>query len=175
MGKTETIKQRAIYVYLPSQEMTSRWKDMAEKQGVSISKFVAEHVENSLRKEDSDYLSRTFLLDENRKLNENLEEKEKRIRHLEILVEKLEEDLRRYRAQMFLDEGYSGIRRYDRKLVDVLREPGVHGNDEILSRLGVKPHEHEAIKAVSRQLENLQSYGLVRATPRGWEWVGEGR
>ena len=94
---------------------------------------------------------------------------------MEILVEKLEEDLRRYRSQMFLDEGYSGIRKYDRKLVDVLRDPGVHGNDEILSRLGVKPHEHESIKAISNQLENLQSYGLVRSTPRGWEWVGEGR
>jgi hypothetical protein len=175
MVKTETIKQRAIYVYLPSQDMVDRWKELAKTHGTSISKFVAEHVENSLRQEDSDYLSRSFLIDENRKLKESLEEKEKHIRHLEILVEKLEEDLRRYRSQMFLDEGYSGIRKYDRRLVDVLRESGVHGNDEILSRLGVKPHEHESIKAISNQLENLQSYGLVRSTPRGWEWVGEGR
>lgn len=173
MSKTETIKKRAIYVYLPSQEMTSRWKDQAEKQGVSISKFVAEHVENSLRQEDSDYLSRSFLIDENRKLRDNLEEKEKRTRHLELLVEKLEEDLRRYRAQLFLDEGFTGIRKYDKKLVDILKGPGVHGNNEILSLLGVKPNEHEAIRAISQQLENLRSYGLVKSTPRGWVWVEE--
>jgi hypothetical protein len=51
MGKTETIKQRAIYVYLPSQEMVDRWKKLAKEHGTSISKFVAENVENSLRQE----------------------------------------------------------------------------------------------------------------------------
>jgi hypothetical protein len=171
MGKTDTIKQRAIYVYLPSQQMAGRWKELAEKQGTSVSKFVAEHVENSLRQEESGYQSRSFLIEENQRLRESLEEKEKRIRHLELLVEKLEEDLRRYRAEFFLDEGFTGVRRYDRKLVEILRQPGVRGNDEILSLLGVKPNEHEAIKAVSKQLENLQSYGLVRSTPRGWMWL----
>ena len=41
MGKTETIKQRAIYVYLPSIEMVKRWKELAKSQGASISRFVA--------------------------------------------------------------------------------------------------------------------------------------
>jgi hypothetical protein len=50
--KTETIKERAIYVYLPSHEMVKDWKKRAKKQGASLSKFVIEHVENSLRQED---------------------------------------------------------------------------------------------------------------------------
>jgi len=170
MGKTETIKKRAIYVYLPSIEMVERWKRLADGQGTSISKFVAEHVENSLRADEEDYRSRGSLVEENQKLREKMEEDEKRIRHLELLVEKLEEDLRRYRAQLFLDEDFTGVRNLDRSLIEILREPGVHGNEEILSRLGIKPREHEAAKAVSNQLERLQSYGLVRATPRGWEW-----
>ena len=33
-GKTETIKQRAIYVYLPSLEMVEDWKRRAERAGV---------------------------------------------------------------------------------------------------------------------------------------------
>ena len=40
LGKTETIKERSIYVYLPSVEKKKRWDDYAEKQGTSISKFV---------------------------------------------------------------------------------------------------------------------------------------
>ena len=52
--KTETIKQRAIYVYLPSIEMAEEWKKRAEKAGISISKFVIEHVENSLRQEEGE-------------------------------------------------------------------------------------------------------------------------
>jgi len=172
MGKTETIKQRSIYVYLPSQEMVDRWKTLAKTSGTSISKFVAEHVENSLRQEDDDeYKSRGVLIERNRMLSETLQEKEKRIRHLEMLVEKLEQDLRQYRAQMFTDEDFTGVRSYDKKLIEILREPGVHDNDSILSRLGIKPTEQDSIKAVSKQIENLTSYGLVKATPRGWRWA----
>ena len=51
-AKTETIKERSIYVYLPSHEMVKAWKKRAKKQGASISKFVIEHVENSLQLAD---------------------------------------------------------------------------------------------------------------------------
>ena len=171
MGKTETIKQRSIYVYLPSHDMVQRWKTLAKNSGTSISKFVAEHVENSLREEEAEYKYRSTLIEENRTLSETLNEKERRIGHLELLVEKLEQDLRQYRAQMFTDEEFTGVRSYDKKLVELLREPGVHDTDSILSRLGIKPSEVDSIKAVSKQLELLQSYGLVKATPRGWSWV----
>jgi len=50
--KTETIKDRAIYVYLPSLEMVEDWKARAEKGGVSISNFVIERVEDSIRREE---------------------------------------------------------------------------------------------------------------------------
>jgi hypothetical protein len=33
LGKTETIKERSIYVYLPSTEQKKRWDESAEKQG----------------------------------------------------------------------------------------------------------------------------------------------
>ena len=171
MGKTETIKQRTIYVYLPSHDMVQRWKTLSKNSGTSISKFVAEHVENSLREEDAEYKSRNTLIEENHKLSETLNEKERRIRHLELLVEKLEQDLRQYRAQLFTDEDYTGVRSYDKKLIEILREPGVHDNDSILSRLGIKPSEVDSVKGVSKQLELLQAYGLVKATPRGWSWV----
>jgi len=171
MGKTETIKQRSIYVYLPSLEMVQRWKALADKAGTSISKFVSEHVENSLRQEEEDnYRSRKLLIEQNRELVETLQEKEKRIRHLEILVDKLEQDLRQYRAQMFLDDDFKGVRGYNKKLIEILREPGLHDTIFLLSRLGIKTHETDAIKAISRQLARLQDYGLVKATPRGWTW-----
>ncbi|WP_456468062.1 hypothetical protein, partial [Archaeoglobus sp.] len=63
-GKTKTIKERAIYVYLPSIEMVEDWKRRAEKAGVSISKFVVERVEDSIGREENEegYLSRADLI-----------------------------------------------------------------------------------------------------------------
>ncbi len=150
--------------------MSEKWKNIAKGSGESISKFVIEHVENSLNREVEGFSSRSTLLEENKHLRETLQGKDKRVEHLELLVEKLEQDLRFYRSKMFTDSEFTGVRDYDRKLIEILREPGTHSTEELLSRLRIKDNETEAIKAISRQLENLEAYGLVRTTMKGWIW-----
>ena len=63
-GKTETIKERAVYVYLPSIEMVDDWKRRAGKAGTPLSKFVMERVEDSIKREDGEegYLNRLELI-----------------------------------------------------------------------------------------------------------------
>jgi len=172
LGRTETIKRRLVYVYLPSVDQKERWEEHAGKQRVSISKFVAEHVENSLRQEeDSSYKSRGELWKAVKELREQLDKTTREKRVLEIAIERLEEELRRYRAQPFLEENFVGIRRYQRELITILREGRFVSSNEILSRLGIRPSEKEAVKAVNKQLENLEGYDLVRSSPKGWRWV----
>ncbi len=159
-------------MYLPSIGQKERWEDHARKQGTSTSKFVIEHVENSLmRVDDSSYKSRGDLWIQVKELEEQLDKMAKEKRVLEIAMERLEEELRRYRAQPFLEEGFVGIRRYQRGLVEVLRDGRMVSSNEILSRLRINISEQEAVKAVSKQLENLEGYGLVRSSPKGWKWV----
>lgn len=172
MGRTETIKRRVVYVYLPSVDQKERWEEHAGKQRVSISKFVAEHVENSLRQEeDSSYKSRGELLKAVKESREQLDRVTRDKRVLEIAIERLEEELRRYRAQPFLEENFVGVRRYQRELISILREGRFVSSNEILSRLGIRLSEKEAVKAVDKQLGNLEGYGLVRSSPKGWRWV----
>ena len=171
MVRNDKIKQRAIYVYSKSQEMADQWKNLAEKSGLSISKFVVEHVENSLKSTNQNYTSRLNLINENTKLTEQVAGLEKRLHRQDSLIDKLEEDLRQTRASIFLQETETGIKEYERKLVTLLREPGTHSNEEILRRLDIKQTELKAIKAVSAQLENLQAYGAATRTNKGWTWV----
>ena len=173
MGKTETIKERAIYVYLPSIEMKNRWEKQAKELGVSISKFVIEYVENSLRQESEPaYKSREELIKENEELRQQINELSKRCRLLERAVDRLEEELRAYRAKPFLEEEFQGIRAYERELIALLKSKGIVSSEDILAHLGVNPTEHEAVKAISRQLENLEAWGLVKSSVRGWKWIG---
>lgn len=173
MGRTETIKQRAIYVYLPSIEQKERWQRYAEKQGISISKFVIEYVENSLRQEEEPgYKSRGELWKETNELRQQVKELEKKNRLLELVVDRLEQELRKYRAKPFLEEEFEGVRTYEKELIKVLRSRTVVTDDQILSQLGIDPSEYDAIKAISKQLENLGAYGLVRHSSRGWKWIG---
>lgn len=172
MGRTETIKKRAIYVYLPSIEQKERWGKYANGRGTSISKFVVEHVENSLRQEeDPGYKSRSELLREIRELKAQFDKETREKRILNIALERLEVELRRYRAQPFLEENFVGIRRYQKELIDTLKNTIIISSDEILSRLGIDFSEHEVVRSISKQLENLELYGLVQSTPRGWKWV----
>ncbi|MFQ6061247.1 MAG: hypothetical protein ACE5KV_08170 [Thermoplasmata archaeon] len=55
IGKTETIKERAFYAYLPSIDYADRWKKLANKHGSPISRFVVEHGESSLRQEENGF------------------------------------------------------------------------------------------------------------------------
>lgn len=163
-----------MYVYLDSEKQKRRWESLASHAGASLSEFVADVVEDRLRRdEDPDYRSRGDLskeLQELREANSRLLE-ERRMR--EALVEKLEGEARRYRSELFL-EGPTGTktRRYDTRLVDMLRSSGTVKHDDLLRMLKIPAMDALSVRAVSEQLEGLQGYGLVKATPRGWRWIG---
>jgi hypothetical protein len=171
--KTETIKERSIYVYLPSHEMVKDWKKRAKRQGVSISKFVIEHVENSIQQEeDPTFKPRGDLVKEISELRSELKELKEDNRQKRIVIERLENELRRYRAEVFLEERFEGVRKYDKELIDILKRRGVVDSDELLRELGIDPRESDLVQAVAKQLESLEAYGLVLATKRGWRWQG---
>lgn len=173
-GKTETIKRRAVYVYLPSITMVEEWKSLADKAGVSISKFVVERVEDSLRREEGEegYLSRRELIKRLSKSEDELKELRKENRLLRKLADNLDNELKRYRAEPFLKDEFKGLRRFDRELIDLLRKGGTYTGEEILSHLIIDPSDANLVKAVNRQLEILESYDLVEYVGRGWKWKG---
>lgn len=174
VSKTDTIKKRAIYVYLPSLEMAQRWKELASRQGSSISKFVTEHVENSLHQEEGEegFVSRAELMKKVTELESQVGELSRERRMLRTLVEKLERDLKVQSARPFLDEEFEGIRSFDRDLVELLRMGKPLMDDELLEGLGLEHDDIEARKIIGKQLESLESYGLVKATNKGWVWKG---
>jgi predicted transcriptional regulator len=170
-GKTETIKKRAIYVYLPSQKMADDWKNKADKSGNSISKFVIDRVEDSIRKEEQeDYLSRLELIKKLNAADEELKQLQKDNRLLKKLVDNLDNELKRYRAKPFLEDDFRGVRRFNRELIDLLKQGGSYSGEEILSRLGIDSSATNLVKAINKQLELLENYGLVQYVGRGWKW-----
>lgn len=174
MGKTESIKQRSVYVYLPSLEMVGDWKSRATKGNISISQFVIEHVTNSLRQEQSedDYRPRVALLQQLREKDENIERLSRENEILKLALERVENELRRYRAEPFLDESFRGIRGYDKRLVELLKKGDTIDSDHLLHLLRIDPRDTPLVKAIARQLESLEAYGVVEKTRRGWKWKG---
>jgi flagellar motility protein MotE (MotC chaperone) len=169
-----SIKERSVYVYLPSVEMFTDWKGRAKKSNVPLSQFVMEHVTNSLRQEagEEGYKPRAELIEELRKKDEANEKLTRELEITKLALERVEGQLRRYRAEPFLDEGFRGKRRYDEKLIEILKKSKPIDSNQLLHQLRISPKETDLVKALSNQLESLQSYGLVQKTHHGWKWVG---
>ena len=173
MGKTESIKERAIYVYLPSVEHKGSWEKHSQRLGVSMSKFVIEYVENSLRQEEEpDYKSRSQLWKENNEMKQQVTDLARKCRLLETVVDKLEQELRRYRGKPFLEEGFEGVRSYEKELISLLRSKDIVDDGQIFSHLGIAASDGDAVRAVAKQLESLETCGLVKSSSRGWKWTG---
>ncbi|MEM2760187.1 MAG: hypothetical protein QXU32_10810 [Nitrososphaerales archaeon] len=170
--KNKQLTKRAIYVYLPNVRMANEWKRLAEKSRVPISKFVVEHVENSLKQEDKKgYASRAELLKQLKQKDEEIAKLKQENRLLKMLTDNLDRDLKLYRAKPFLEEEFEGVRAYARELIQLLKKNKTVDSDHILHELGIKPKDAELVKAINKQLEYLQAYGLVEPTARGWRWI----
>jgi hypothetical protein len=171
----ESIRRRSIYVYTPSVETINQWKTKARKAHVSISKFVLEHVSNSLRQEEGEegYEPRVKMIEELRKKDEEIRTLTKENDTVKLALEHVENELRRYRAELFLEASFQGIRKYDKKLIELLKKGKPISSDQLLHQLRISPKETDLVKAVSRQLDNLEGYGLVRKSHHGWRWVAK--
>jgi hypothetical protein len=164
------IKDRTVYVYLPSLAMVVEWKERAKKSNVTLSDFVLEHVTNSLAQEEGEesYKARANLIQELRIKNDSIEKLSRDNEILRLALERVENDLRRYRAEPFLEEDFQGVRGYDKKLVELLKKGEAVDSDHLLHSLKIDPRDTPLVKAVDTQLQNLEGYGLVEKTRRGW-------
>jgi hypothetical protein len=166
----DEIKNRVIYLY-PKLPQAEKWKEAAEKRGMTLSKFVIEHVENSMRQEEDDsYQPRVALIKRIRELEEAFTEARKEARMMRIVADKLEKENRNLRTAPFLDEEFQGVRQYEKELVDLLMGGGRLKDEDILSELGIDKSDTDSVKAISNQLTSLEAYGLVKATAHGWMW-----
>lgn len=168
--------QRRVDVYLPTPDDKDRWRVIAEDRGMTLSKWIIAVVEEVLQQNEG-ARPREVLLKEINELKEEIAGLMERNRQQATIIDQLEKEVRRYRSQPFLAEDFEGIREFDKELVKVLREsraidgkPKPINDQDIMKYLGVGLGESEAVKALSRQLAILESYGLVESTTKGWRW-----
>jgi hypothetical protein len=162
---------RYVYVYLPTAEDKQRWQSLADEAGVPLSRFVIELVENALV-EESDFKPRGELVKEIGKLRAENRELRDDLKQKKIVLEKYENELKRYRNEAFVEEKFEGVRKYNKEIIAILKHSGVVESYRLLEELGIDPKETDLVRAVSKQLEELESYGMISSTQRGWKWIG---
>ena len=164
-------KSRYVYLYLPTIEDKQRWQNLADEAGVPLSKFIIEVVESKLA-DESDFKPRGELVLEIGKLREECRELRDDLKQKKIVLEKYESELKRYRSEAFLEDKFEGVRKFNKEIIVILKRSGVIDSYKLLDELGIDLNEADLVKAISRQLEDLEAFGIVTSTQRGWKWVG---
>ncbi len=163
-------RSRYIWVYANSKAQKDQWQALADKVKTPLSTWCVSIIEERLAEEDGGQPRRKLIKDmetlktENKTLREDLRQKE-------IVLQRYEAELRRYRAEPFQADQFQGVRSYSREIVDILKRAGHVGSYQILELLGIGPGESEAIRSVSKQLEELEKFNLIKADGKGWQWI----
>ena len=163
-------RSRYIWVYANSKAQKEQWQALAEKAKTPLSAWCISIIEERIAEEDGGQPRRKMvkemeaLATENKALREDLRQKE-------VVLQRYEAELRRYRAEPFQNDQFKGVRPYSKELVEILKARGHVGSYQILELLGIAPGEAEAIKAVSKQLEELEKFNLIKADGKGWQWI----
>lgn len=164
-------RSRYVHVYMPSDADKARWAALAEKAKTPLSKWVIEIVESTLA-ENEEFQPRREMVKELDNLKREIKVLRDDLKQKEIVLERYEAELRRYRAQPFLEVDYKGVRPYSEELVKILKARRRVDNYKLLEELGIDPRESDLVKSVSSQLEELEGYKLVKTDGRIWTWIG---
>ena len=144
---------------------------MADKAKTPLSTFCIEIIESTLA-EDEEFKPRREMVRDVEDLKKETKILRDDLRQKSIVLERYEGELKRYRSQSFLEEDYQGMRRYSKEIVEILKTFGHIDSYNLLEKLGIDPRESDLVRAVSKQLEELEGYGMIRAEGRTWRWIG---
>jgi DNA mismatch repair ATPase MutS len=156
---------------MPSDADKARWADLAKKAKTPLSPWVIEIVESTLA-ENEEFQPRREIVKELESLRNETRTLREELRQKEIVLERYESELKHFRSQAFLEEDYQGVRRYSKEIVDIFKARGQIDSYRLLEDLGIDPRESDLVKGVSKQLEELEGYGMIKPTSKGWKWTG---
>jgi hypothetical protein len=157
-------KGRCIQIIARSLHQKAKLEELAEKAGSPLSKFLLNLIEEAL-------------VDKPRSMEEPWKDHGEEINQLKedlkvksMLLERYEKELVKIQADQFLQVHFKGSRKINPQLIDLIKQ-GPQRDLDILDALKIDPNDSDMVESISRQLEVLESYGLVKRGFRGWQWI----
>lgn len=161
--------RRYINIYCSSREQKNYFKELAEKEGVSLSEYCLSMMERSVS-EQAKNPPRAKVSENMKVLEEELARLRGEAKTNDLLLKRYEADNRRLREAAKFTEDFEGERQLDTALIAVLRRGMIH-DYKLLEVLGIGPEDHEQTSSVQKQLEILERHGMIRKDARGWRWL----
>ena len=170
--KTSTIRERTLSIYLPNMQMVTEWKSLAKEHGQSISKFVIERVEETLRMNgEGPRHTRKELIDRTFDLEKEMKQLQEQHDMKSRAYNALEQELQMLRIQPFINPVAQSMRQINSELIQLFKNKKRVTYEELLPALSIKPTDIDLVKGINNQIEVLTQYGLVKPDLKGWRWI----
>ncbi len=168
-GKTETIRQRKIDVYLPTLELMQQWKHAAEASGMPLSKYILEVVEQHRMGAVRVTMPPALLEEKANKLEKELAALQMRFDTLNLAFHNQEVELSRLSSAYQSAKGGSVDVTMVRSLIQVFQrgpKGGMHIID-LMESMQFDENDNDMINRWSDGLNFLLDVGLVGKDERG--------
>lgn len=174
MGKTGTIKQRSLTVYLPTEEMLEKWKKEAERYGAPLSRYVVEVVDDAVRKNPQGMTPREQLEQELEKIKVDYKLALVRLKALEETLEERDTTVAEYRSRLTKSENphLEDVRMMFEPVSSYLRENGALKMEDAYEVFGFSPSNTKSVRSLKASIEVLKRMGLVEEGVEEWRWTG---
>ncbi len=156
---------KILEISLPTPEHKQKIKEAAKKRGCTVSKYISTVVDDAERQDRPRPVSGQdlqALREENRRITTELHGKD-------LIMAQQEAELRKLRGAAFLQPTWDAD--IDSDLLRILHDGPIHDH-RLLAALGIEPRDTEAVRAVSKQLQILETMRFISKTPHGWRWRG---
>ena len=160
---------RLISLYVFSDKEKAHYLELARAAGVPLSKFLISKIEEALAEKKR---KPAVSLKELEDLRARVHDLEEEIRLKDMILQKYKSAVEKQQSLSFLDDNFKGKRVLDLNLIDVLKKHGSIHEGRLMALLNVDPLDTELSQSLSKQLEDLEGYGLIKKGSQGWRWVG---
>ncbi|UCG70756.1 MAG: hypothetical protein JSV09_07070 [Thermoplasmata archaeon] len=176
-GKTQTIRKRAVNVYLPTKELLEEWKKDAKEAGMSLSQYILEAVERERVHGTGPHLPKLELEKTLKETNEELSELQSKYEILEAAFKKRDQDAKQLsklierKKDTLIDVNMAN------KLLKVIKN---WPYDEIYiedftESLEIEDTDSNSLSRLKEILDLMEDIGLLKRGWLSWKWQGDSK
>lgn len=171
-GKMKTLKKRAVYIYLPTEDMVARWKKEADRYGTSLSRFVTEVVDDAIRDNPSGLTPKEELERDLRASREEVKVLKERLDSAETTLKQAQGTIADYRQQLSRTVPTSVDTELTGMLIEHFIKRRVLPVDEVPDMVGISLNDPKDLARLHTSIGFLRAVGLVESTMFEWRWKG---
>ena len=170
-GRTETLKQRSVYLYAPTEKMLAKWKTEAGRYGMSLSSYLVEVIDDAMRKTPSGLTPRQKLEEELGQATSDLQAVRMQRDSLRSRLEESEATIAKYRESLEDVLSYVPDEKLQLRVVLLFRKRSRWRIDDFTREMGMDTGKPEDLNKVKGAVEHLKRIGLVEGDFGEWRWL----